>query len=45
MIQKLHIKSMAIIIKDEKILLLHRINHGKEYYAFPGGGIEKKRIT
>lgn len=36
----LHKKAMAIVIKDEKILLLHRINHGKEYYAFPGGGQE-----
>lgn len=30
----------AIIIKDEKILLMHRINDGHEYYVFPGGGVE-----
>ena len=31
----------AVIIKDNKILLLHRIKDGKEYFVFPGGGIEK----
>ncbi|MDD3284045.1 MAG: NUDIX domain-containing protein [Patescibacteria group bacterium] len=30
----------AIIVKDNKILLMHRIKNGKEYYAFPGGHIE-----
>lgn len=31
----------AIIIKDNKILLLRRIKDGREYFVFPGGGIEK----
>jgi 8-oxo-dGTP diphosphatase len=31
----------AIIVKDEKMLLMHRINNGKEYYSFPGGGKEE----
>jgi 8-oxo-dGTP diphosphatase len=31
----------AIIIKDNKILLMHRKNMGKEYWVFPGGHIEK----
>ncbi len=33
--------SRAIILKDERILLMHRIKNGNEYYVFPGGGIEK----
>lgn len=31
----------AVIIKDNKILLMRRIKEGQEYYVFPGGGIEE----
>jgi len=31
----------AIIIKDNKILLMHRIKNGQEYFVFPGGGIKE----
>jgi len=34
------IRSSAIIIKDGKVLLIHRKKKGKEYWVFPGGGIE-----
>lgn len=34
------IRSVAIIINNGKILLMHRINNGKEYHVFPGGGVE-----
>lgn len=34
------IRAVAIIVNDKKILLIHRISHGKEYYVFPGGGVE-----
>lgn len=30
----------AIIFKDNKILLMHRIKKDSEYYTFPGGGLE-----
>lgn len=30
----------TIVVKDNKVLLMHRINNGKEYYSFPGGGKE-----
>ena len=30
----------VIIIDNSKILLIHRIKHGREYYVLPGGGIE-----
>ena len=31
----------AIIVRDNKILLMHRIKEGQEYFVFPGGGIEE----
>jgi len=35
------IRAVAITVNDGKVLLIHRISHGKEYYVFPGGGVEK----
>lgn len=32
----------AIIIEDGKVLLMHRIKNGLEYWAFPGGGVDKE---
>jgi len=34
-------RAVAIIIKDRKVLLMHRIKNGKEYFVFPGGGVEE----
>jgi 8-oxo-dGTP diphosphatase len=34
------IRVATIVVKDDKVLLMHRINNGKEYYSFPGGGKE-----
>ncbi len=39
--QRKPIRSAAIVLKDNQILLMHRINNGKEYYVFPGGGVEE----
>lgn len=33
---------VGIIIKDGKILLMHRFKKGREYWVFPGGGVEKR---
>lgn len=33
-------KSRGIIIRDNKILLIHRFNHGEEYWTIPGGSID-----
>ena len=33
--------SRVIILKNNKILFIHRIKHGEEYYVLPGGAIEK----
>lgn len=34
-------RSAGIVIKDGKVLAMHRINKGNEYYVFPGGGVEE----
>jgi mutator protein MutT len=34
------IRAVAIIVNDNKILVIHRINNGKEYFVLPGGGVE-----
>lgn len=34
-------RAVAILIKDDKVLLVHRKNE-KEYFVFPGGGVEKE---
>lgn len=31
----------AIIKEGENILLIHRVKKGREYWVFPGGGVEK----
>ena len=38
------IRATAIIIEDNKILLIHRKND-KDYYVFPGGGVEDGEST
>lgn len=35
-----NVRVSAIIIKDNKILLMHRKKNGEEYWVFPGGGVE-----
>ena len=35
------IRCRAIIIKDNRLLLIHRITDNSEFYAFPGGLLEK----
>jgi len=36
------IRAVGIVIKKDKVLLMWRKNEGKEYYTFPGGGVEEK---
>lgn len=35
------ISSRAVVIRDNKLLAIYRFKGGKEYYVFPGGGIEE----
>lgn len=39
-IMKHRIRAVAIIIKNEEVLLMFRRNRKKEFYVFPGGGVE-----
>jgi len=34
------IRSLGIVIFDNKIVLIHRKVNGNEYFVFPGGGVE-----
>lgn len=34
-------RASGVIIKNNKVLLIHRIRDNKEYWVIPGGGIEK----
>lgn len=34
-------RAVGILIKDNKLLMIHRIKEGKEYYVLPGGGVEE----
>ena len=34
------VRAVAIVVRGEQILLMHRVNYGKEYWVFPGGGVE-----
>ncbi len=33
-------RATGVVIKDDKILLIYREKNGKQYYTFPGGGVE-----
>lgn len=33
-------RAVVVIINKDRILLIHRFKKDKEYYVFPGGGIE-----
>lgn len=37
---KKHTRAVGIVVKDEHVLLIHRRIPGKEYWVFPGGGVE-----
>lgn len=33
-------RASAIIVKNDQVLLIHRKKEGREYWVFPGGGVE-----
>lgn len=35
------IRAVAVLVKDDKVLLIHRTRDGKEFWVFPGGGVEE----
>ncbi len=38
------VRSAAIVIRGNQILLMERINHGRHYWIFPGGHVEANEI-
>jgi 8-oxo-dGTP pyrophosphatase MutT (NUDIX family) len=38
---KLRNRASAVILKDDKILLIKRVKPDREYFIFPGGGLDK----
>jgi len=40
-IHRANIRAAAILLKANTVLLMHRVNNGKEYLVFPGGGKEE----
>jgi len=34
------IRAVAIVVKDDTVLLMHRWRPEREYFVFPGGGVE-----
>jgi ADP-ribose pyrophosphatase YjhB (NUDIX family) len=39
------IRAVALVIKEDDILLMWRKKQGKEYYVFPGGGVEENETV
>ena len=35
-------RARAIIFDNQKVLLIHRVKNGSEYWVFPGGGVDNK---
>ena len=33
-------RAAVVILSADRILLIHRFKHGREYYIIPGGGVE-----
>lgn len=38
-------RATSVVLNENKILMIHRFNHGEEYYVLPGGGVEKGENT
>lgn len=34
-------RASGMIVKDDKVLLIHRLRDGRDYWVFPGGSIEE----
>lgn len=38
------LRAAAVILQRDEILLMHRFYDGREYYVFPGGGVEEGEL-
>lgn len=34
------VRAVAVIVKNNKVALIHRKKEGRDYWVFPGGGVE-----
>ncbi len=34
-------RATAVVIREGKLLMMHRFNNGEEYWVLPGGGVEE----
>ena len=39
-LQNKKVRAVSIVVNNDTILLIHRKSDGKDYYTFPGGGVE-----
>jgi len=37
------IRVCGAIVKDEKILMVHHVHAGRDYWTLPGGGVEENK--
>lgn len=38
--EAVRIRSVAVVIVDDRVLLIERVRDGRRYYVLPGGGVE-----
>mgnify|MGYP001584071705 FL=1 len=38
---KMQVRVRAIVVQNNALLLIHRVKKNKEYWVFPGGGVEE----
>lgn len=38
-------RAVGLVVKDNNIVLMHRFKDGREYWVFPGGGVEEGETT
>jgi ADP-ribose pyrophosphatase YjhB (NUDIX family) len=37
----MRVRSAAVVIRDERLLVIDRLNDGRNYWVLPGGGVEE----
>lgn len=35
------VRAVSVIVEDNKVVLIHRKKEGRDYWVFPGGGVEE----
>ncbi len=42
---EIKVRAVGVLIKDDKVLLIHRMQDGKEFWVLPGGGKEENETV